>query len=40
VLDHGALAARLRDGRLGGAILDVHAAEPLPKSARIWSVPT
>ncbi|MDE0728596.1 MAG: D-2-hydroxyacid dehydrogenase, partial [Alphaproteobacteria bacterium] len=39
VLDHGALAARLRDGRLGGAILDVHAAEPLPKSARIWSVP-
>ncbi|MFP6705154.1 MAG: NAD(P)-dependent oxidoreductase [Alphaproteobacteria bacterium] len=37
-LDHGALVARLLDGRLGGAILDVHAAEPLPKSARIWSV--
>ena len=39
VLDHRALAQRLRNGRLGGAILDVHEAEPLPKSARIWTVP-
>ena len=39
VLDHKALAQRLRDGRLGGAILDVHDPEPIPKSSRLWAVP-
>ncbi len=39
VLDHQALAERLRDGRLGGAILDVHDPEPLPRSSPLWSVP-
>ena len=39
VLDHDALAARLSDGRLGGAILDVHEREPILKSSPIWSVP-
>ncbi len=39
VIDHAALAARLRSGHLGGAILDVHDLEPIPESAAIWSVP-
>ena len=39
VLDHAALAERLRSGRLGGAILDVHETEPLPPDAAVWDVP-
>lgn len=39
VLDHDALADRLRSGRLGGAVLDVHDPEPLPADSPIWDVP-
>jgi len=39
VLDHAALAKRLRDGHLSGAILDVHDEEPLPASSPLWDVP-
>jgi phosphoglycerate dehydrogenase-like enzyme len=39
LLDERALAERLRDGRLGGAVLDVFEREPLPSDADLWSVP-
>jgi phosphoglycerate dehydrogenase-like enzyme len=39
VLDHTALAERLRSGRLGGAVLDVHEPEPLPAASPLWDVP-
>lgn len=39
VLDHAALAERLADGRIGGAVLDVHDPEPLPASSPLWDVP-
>jgi len=39
VLDHDALAEALRDGHLGGAILDVHDPEPLPAHSPLWEVP-
>lgn len=39
VIDHMALAERLEDGRLSGAILDVHDHEPLLKSSPLWDVP-
>jgi phosphoglycerate dehydrogenase-like enzyme len=40
LIDEQALVARLRDGSLGGAALDVFATEPLPASSALWSLPT
>jgi glyoxylate/hydroxypyruvate reductase len=39
VVDEPALIAALRDGRLGGAALDVAAAEPLPADSPLWDMP-
>jgi len=38
-IDQPALVAALRAGRLSGAILDVFAREPLPRSDPLWRVP-
>lgn len=39
LIDHAAMCARLRDGTLAGAMLDVMQAEPLPAKAPYWDVP-
>lgn len=39
VVDIEALAERLRDGRIGGAVLDVHDPEPLPAASPVWDLP-
>jgi glyoxylate/hydroxypyruvate reductase A len=39
VVDYRALAARLRTGELGGAILDVFDPEPLPAESDLWTTP-
>lgn len=39
VLDEDALAERLADGRLGGAVLDVFQAQPLPGSSPLRALP-
>jgi phosphoglycerate dehydrogenase-like enzyme len=39
VVDYRALADALRDGRIGGAILDVFEPEPLPRDSYLWDVP-
>jgi glyoxylate/hydroxypyruvate reductase A len=39
VIDEDALADALRDGRLGGAALDVFREEPLPRTSPLWSLP-
>lgn len=37
IIDHDALRAKLEDGSLAGAILDVHSPEPLPPDSPLWS---
>jgi len=39
LIDTRALEKRLRNGRLGGAVLDVVEPEPLPKNHSLWRVP-
>ena len=39
IVDYEALARRLEQGRLSGAILDVFSPEPLPAKSRLWGVP-
>lgn len=39
VVDYEALADRLENGKLGGAILDVFDPEPLPSDSRLWDTP-
>ena len=39
IVDEWALAAALRDGRLGGAYLDVTEQEPLPPDSELWEAP-
>jgi phosphoglycerate dehydrogenase-like enzyme len=39
ILDADALAAKLRDGSLGGAVLDTLPQEPLPAESRLWDTP-
>jgi glyoxylate/hydroxypyruvate reductase len=39
VIDEDALIAALRGNHLGGACLDVFAAEPLPASSPLWQMP-
>ena len=39
IVDETALVAALRDGRLGGAGLDVTAVEPLPQDSPLWRLP-
>lgn len=39
VADYEALAARLREGKLAGAVLDVTDPEPLPPDSYLWTTP-
>ena len=39
VIDEGALISALVSGQLGGAYLDVFAAEPLPPDSPLWDLP-
>ena len=39
LIDEPALIAALKEGRLGGAYLDVMATEPLPHDSALWSMP-
>jgi phosphoglycerate dehydrogenase-like enzyme len=39
IIDEEALAARLREGTLAGAGLDVYAQEPLPEDHFLWDTP-
>jgi phosphoglycerate dehydrogenase-like enzyme len=39
ILDEAALVQALRDGRVGGAGLDVTEIEPLPPDSPLWDMP-
>lgn len=39
IIDETAMIAALRDGRLGGAYLDVFEKEPLPADSPLWDLP-
>lgn len=39
ILDHNALAAALKEKKIGGAALDVFPEEPLPKDSPLWKFP-
>lgn len=39
IIDETALVAALRNGRLGGAYLDVFTTEPLPAESPLWDLP-
>lgn len=39
VIDEPELVAALREGRLGGAVLDVFEEEPLPTASALWNMP-
>lgn len=39
LIDEPAMIESLRTGRLGGAALDVFAAEPLPQDSPLWTLP-
>lgn len=39
LLDYGELVARLADGSLGGAVLDVFHQEPIPPESELWDCP-
>ncbi|MDN3565063.1 NAD(P)-dependent oxidoreductase [Paeniroseomonas aquatica] len=39
ILDDAALAAKLREGSLGGAVLDALPQEPLPPDSPLWDTP-
>ena len=39
VFDYDALVAKLRDGTLGGAVLDVFPVEPVPTEDQLWTTP-
>jgi phosphoglycerate dehydrogenase-like enzyme len=39
VVDDDALISALRDGRLGGAVLDVFDEEPVPQDSPLWDAP-
>ena len=39
VVNEAALLEALRSGQLGGAALDAHSQEPLPKDSPFWSMP-
>ncbi len=39
IVDHTALLAAIKDGRLAGAALDVFPEEPLPETSPLWKTP-
>lgn len=39
VIDETALVEALKDGRIGQAVLDVFATEPLPQNSPLWTLP-
>ena len=39
IVDDTALVSALRDGRLGGAVLDVFDEEPIPDASPLWDTP-
>jgi phosphoglycerate dehydrogenase-like enzyme len=39
IVDYAALAEKLRDGSISGAVLDVFDQEPLPPESPLWHTP-